>query len=263
MGGWQWWGYGQLVYRSRLWACSSFLGQAARLTGYTGDCPDSGCGHRHFPSWVGTQSLANLSVSTIWILLVLRSYAFCRPRISGNRCLCHAGRDFLQLFPAHFRCKFAFGSLFQLTSWFSWITPDHLCLLDSVRRHRFVSLSTYISCQSLSDKQPVILVCLSVKAASGRHSANFALTHFDPSGSGWTPGWSFFIGLLPVWLPLSIVHMRIYWHLNQPGRAIWLFLEIHRCKSHFSLAYTFSATGMGMRPLYSHNCVYTDALCSR
>uniref|UniRef100_A0A8H8CJW4 Amino acid transporter n=1 Tax=Psilocybe cubensis TaxID=181762 RepID=A0A8H8CJW4_PSICU len=39
----------------------------------------------------------------------------------------------------------------------------------------------------------VILVCLSVKAASGRHSANFALTHFDPSGSGWTPGWSFFI----------------------------------------------------------------------
>ncbi|KAF8154304.1 amino acid transporter [Crassisporium funariophilum] len=43
----------------------------------------------------------------------------------------------------------------------------------------------------------VILVCLSVKAASGRHSAGFALGHFDPSFSGWTPGWSFFIGLLP------------------------------------------------------------------
>ncbi|PPQ80337.1 hypothetical protein CVT25_003620 [Psilocybe cyanescens] len=59
----------------------------------------------------------------------------------------------------------------------------------------------------------VMLVCLSVKAASGRHSANFALTHFDPSGSGWTPGWSFFIGLLPV-----------------------------RCL--FLASYTFSATGM-------------------
>ncbi|KAF9262083.1 hypothetical protein L218DRAFT_973720 [Marasmius fiardii PR-910] len=44
----------------------------------------------------------------------------------------------------------------------------------------------------------VLLVCLSVKAAVGRHSASFALGHFDASASGWTPGWSFFIGLLPV-----------------------------------------------------------------
>ncbi|KIM37903.1 hypothetical protein M413DRAFT_421183 [Hebeloma cylindrosporum] len=44
----------------------------------------------------------------------------------------------------------------------------------------------------------VMLVCISAKAASGRHSAAFALGHFDPSFSGWTPGWSFFIGLLPV-----------------------------------------------------------------
>ncbi|KAG2359843.1 amino acid transporter [Suillus spraguei] len=43
----------------------------------------------------------------------------------------------------------------------------------------------------------VILICLSVKAAAGRHSISFALGHFDPSHSGWTPGWSFFIGLLP------------------------------------------------------------------
>ncbi|KAJ7582515.1 amino acid transporter [Mycena floridula] len=42
----------------------------------------------------------------------------------------------------------------------------------------------------------VILVCLSVKAATGRRSASFALGHFDPSASGWTPGWSYFIGLL-------------------------------------------------------------------
>ncbi|KAK0443480.1 amino acid transporter [Armillaria borealis] len=43
----------------------------------------------------------------------------------------------------------------------------------------------------------VMLVCLSAKAAAGRQSAAFALGHFDPSASGWTPGWSFFIGLLP------------------------------------------------------------------
>ncbi|KIK66419.1 hypothetical protein GYMLUDRAFT_38209 [Collybiopsis luxurians FD-317 M1] len=43
----------------------------------------------------------------------------------------------------------------------------------------------------------VILVCLSAKAAVGRRPAAFALGHFDPSPSGWTAGWSFFIGLLP------------------------------------------------------------------
>ncbi|KAJ6554339.1 amino acid transporter [Mycena capillaripes] len=45
----------------------------------------------------------------------------------------------------------------------------------------------------------VILVCVSVKAAAGRHSAAFALGHFDPAPSGWTPGWAFFIGLLPAY----------------------------------------------------------------
>ncbi|KAG2145449.1 amino acid transporter [Suillus bovinus] len=35
------------------------------------------------------------------------------------------------------------------------------------------------------------------KAAAGRHPVFFALGNFDPSFSGWTPGWSFFIGILP------------------------------------------------------------------
>ncbi|KAL0574082.1 hypothetical protein V5O48_007867 [Marasmius crinis-equi] len=43
----------------------------------------------------------------------------------------------------------------------------------------------------------VMMICLSVKAGVGRHSASFAFGLFDPSHSGWTPGWSFFIGLLP------------------------------------------------------------------
>ncbi|KAJ3506515.1 hypothetical protein NLJ89_g6827 [Agrocybe chaxingu] len=53
----------------------------------------------------------------------------------------------------------------------------------------------------------VMLVCLPVKAASGRHSAAFALGHFDPSFSGWAPGWSFFIGLLPPAFTYSAIGM--------------------------------------------------------
>jgi len=53
----------------------------------------------------------------------------------------------------------------------------------------------------------VILVGLSAKAAVGRHSVSFALGHFDPSGSGWTPGWSFFIGLLPPAYTFSAIGM--------------------------------------------------------
>ncbi|KAL9708736.1 hypothetical protein Ac2012v2_008118 [Leucoagaricus gongylophorus] len=37
----------------------------------------------------------------------------------------------------------------------------------------------------------------SVDAVSGRRPASFALGFFNPSASGWTPGWSFFVGLLP------------------------------------------------------------------
>ena len=43
----------------------------------------------------------------------------------------------------------------------------------------------------------VNLICLSANAAAGRRPASFALGGFEPA-SGWTPGWSFFIGLLPV-----------------------------------------------------------------
>ncbi|KAH6879363.1 amino acid transporter [Coprinopsis sp. MPI-PUGE-AT-0042] len=53
----------------------------------------------------------------------------------------------------------------------------------------------------------VILICLSVKAAAGRRSAAFALGHFDPSPSGWTSGWAFFVGLLPVTYTFSAIGM--------------------------------------------------------
>nr|GAT47426.1 amino acid transporter [Mycena chlorophos] len=53
----------------------------------------------------------------------------------------------------------------------------------------------------------VILIATSAKAASGRHSAAFALGHFDASPSGWTPGWGFFIGLLPPAYTFSAIGM--------------------------------------------------------
>ncbi|TFK36090.1 amino acid transporter [Crucibulum laeve] len=52
----------------------------------------------------------------------------------------------------------------------------------------------------------VMLICLSVKAQVGRHPASFALGHFDPSASGWNPGWTFFIGLLPFVMVYSLVN---------------------------------------------------------
>ncbi|KAF8513845.1 amino acid/polyamine transporter I [Hysterangium stoloniferum] len=43
----------------------------------------------------------------------------------------------------------------------------------------------------------IILIALSAKAGQGRHSAGFALGHYDGTLSGWPEGFSFFIGLLP------------------------------------------------------------------
>lgn len=42
-----------------------------------------------------------------------------------------------------------------------------------------------------------ILLCLSTTATAGRHSAGYALGHYDSTYSGWGNGFTFFIGLLP------------------------------------------------------------------
>ncbi|PWY81798.1 amino acid permease [Aspergillus heteromorphus CBS 117.55] len=52
----------------------------------------------------------------------------------------------------------------------------------------------------------VILIALSVKAGAGRHSAAYALGHFDSSFSGWS-GFTFFIGLLPAAYTFSAIGM--------------------------------------------------------
>ncbi|KAH9870227.1 hypothetical protein J1614_007150 [Plenodomus biglobosus] len=41
-----------------------------------------------------------------------------------------------------------------------------------------------------------IVVCVLAIAKNGRHSAHYVFTEFDPSNSGWVPGWSFMVGLL-------------------------------------------------------------------
>ncbi|KAJ9635053.1 uncharacterized protein PV06_10938 [Exophiala oligosperma] len=52
----------------------------------------------------------------------------------------------------------------------------------------------------------VILIALSVKADAGRHSASYALGHYDQSFSGWG-GFTFFIGLLPAAYTFSAIGM--------------------------------------------------------
>lgn len=52
----------------------------------------------------------------------------------------------------------------------------------------------------------IILIALSVKAEAGRHSAGYALGHYDESFSGWG-GFTFFIGLLPAAYTFSAIGM--------------------------------------------------------
>ncbi|KAG2039412.1 amino acid transporter [Suillus americanus] len=55
----------------------------------------------------------------------------------------------------------------------------------------------------------VISICLLAKATAGRRPVSFALGNFDPTFSGWAPGWSFFIGLLPPAYTFSGIGMII------------------------------------------------------
>ncbi|KAJ1322905.1 choline transport protein [Microdochium nivale] len=52
-----------------------------------------------------------------------------------------------------------------------------------------------------------VAIALCVTATSSRRDAAYAFTHYDPSLSGWTPGFSFFIGLLPQAYTFSAIGM--------------------------------------------------------
>ncbi|KXJ85298.1 amino acid/polyamine transporter I [Microdochium bolleyi] len=52
-----------------------------------------------------------------------------------------------------------------------------------------------------------IAIALSVTAMAGRHDAAYAFTHYDSSLSGWSDGFTFFIGLLPPAYTFSAIGM--------------------------------------------------------
>ncbi|KAJ5761922.1 uncharacterized protein N7511_005304 [Penicillium nucicola] len=52
----------------------------------------------------------------------------------------------------------------------------------------------------------IILIAVSVKASSGRHTASYTLSHYDKSFAGWG-GFTFFIGLLPAAYTFSAIGM--------------------------------------------------------
>ena len=72
----------------------------------------------------------------------------------------------------------------------------------------------------------VNLVCLSTQAAAGRRPASFALGGFEPA-SGWTPGWSFFIGLLPVSHHLLRHAKRVHRSVGRCCLARYVALSFH------------------------------------
>lgn len=98
-----------------------------------------------------------------------------------------------------------------------WVAKDWQLLLIFYA----ICLSTLVICATMNRILPmvdmfcagwtalsivVILIALSVKADAGRHSAAYALGHYDKSFSGWG-GFTFFIGLLPAAYTFSAIGM--------------------------------------------------------
>jgi amino acid transporter len=98
-----------------------------------------------------------------------------------------------------------------------WVAKDwHLllifyaiCLLTLVIcafGNRFLPMVDTICAAWTAVSIIIILIALSVKADAGRHSAGYALGHYDKSFSGWG-GFTFFIGLLPAAYTFSAIGM--------------------------------------------------------
>ncbi|KAJ3895466.1 amino acid transporter [Lentinula edodes] len=88
----------------------------------------------------------------------------------------------------------------EATAWQTYLIFALVVLLTTAVAIVFDHSLPFLDVSSLSYTRmifSVIVVSLSVKASAGRDSAKYALTHFDASQSGWTPGWAFFVGMLP------------------------------------------------------------------
>lgn len=68
-----------------------------------------------------------------------------------------------------------------------------------------------------------IVVCILAIAKNGRHSAEYVFTTFEPR-SGWTPGWSFCVGLLQAAYATSSTGMIISYVISEAQVLLFFFL---------------------------------------
>ena len=98
---------------------------------------------------------------------------------------------------------------FAANSWQLLLIFYAICLITLVIctfGNRFLPMTDTICAAWTAVSILIILIALSVKADVGRHSASYALGHYDTSFSGWG-GFTFFIGLLPAAYTFSAIGM--------------------------------------------------------
>ncbi|EIW60115.1 amino acid transporter [Trametes versicolor FP-101664 SS1] len=119
----------------------------------------------------------------------------------------------------------------EATAWQTYLIFLGMLVVTSifcVFFNRYLPMIDILSAYWIAIGLVVMLVCLSVEAKAGRHSAEFAFTHFDTSFSGWTPGWAFFIGLFPAGYTFSAIGMTTSMaeevhnpSINLPRAIVW------------------------------------------
>ncbi|KAL1682094.1 amino acid/polyamine transporter I, partial [Schizophyllum commune] len=87
--------------------------------------------------------------------------------------------------------------------------------------NRYLPMLDIVSAYWIAIGLVVMLVCLPVEAKAGRHSADFAFTHFDTSFSGWPAGWTFFIGLFPLPSATAMAEEVHNASINLPRAIVW------------------------------------------
>lgn len=98
---------------------------------------------------------------------------------------------------------------FVATAWQLLLIFYAICLITLVIcifGNRFLPMVDTICAAWTAISIIIIMIALSVKAEAGRHSASYALGHYDKSFSGWG-GFTFFIGLLPAAYTFSAIGM--------------------------------------------------------
>ncbi|KAL1734611.1 amino acid/polyamine transporter I [Schizophyllum commune] len=119
----------------------------------------------------------------------------------------------------------------EATAWQTYLIFLGVLLLTSmfcIFFNRYLPMLDVLSAYWIAIGLVVMLVCLPVEAKAGRHTAEFAFTHFDTSFSGWPAGWTFFIGLFPAGYTSSAIGMTTAMaeevhnaSINLPRAIVW------------------------------------------